>query len=55
MPTRSLFILAIGALLFVGCMETAPIPDWVQGCVDAQNDPSCVPADVRSEPGPSAD
>ena len=50
MTARLILCLALATCMASACMETAPVPEWVYGCKDAQSDPGCVPEDARSEP-----
>jgi len=47
--------LVLGSLLaLTGCMEVAPVPDWVYPCHDAQAGPECAPDDAKSQVGADA-
>ena len=39
--------LALGATALSGCMEPAPVPEWVLSCVEVQGGPDCAPEDAQ--------
>ena len=47
MTARLILCLALATCVASACMETAPVPDWVHACQDAQG---CAPEDASSTP-----
>ena len=56
-PRRLWLTVVAAAAVLCSCMETAPVPGWVQICADTQGGPECAPDDVTHDddevgPGP---